>query len=105
MMGGSVGEKAHLPTKRKGQADGVDVRGFHITGLDGPATDAIVAVLGAMGRGGGAGLTGGVMLVRTFHRLGRPADEGAGQDEAGQEGDKDDSHGQRLGRVKRCPNL
>lgn len=78
--------------KRKGQADGVYVRDFDITGLDGTATDAIVAVLGAMGRSGSAGLTCGVVLVRTFHRLGCLADEGAGQDEAGQEGGEDRSH-------------
>jgi hypothetical protein len=91
-MGRSVSEKAHLPTKRKGQTDGVDVRDFDITELDGPATDAIVRVLGAVSRGGRAGLTCGVMLVRTFHRLGCPANEGAGQDEAGQEGGEDRSH-------------
>lgn len=96
-MGGSVGEKAHKPAKRKGQADDVNVRDFDITGLDGPATDAIVAVLGAMGRGGRARLACGVVLVRTFHRLGRPAKEGAGQDEAGQEGGEDRSH--RLGHL------
>ena len=96
-MGRGVGEKAHLPTKRKGQADGVAVRDFDITGLDGPATDAIIAVLGAMGWGGRARLACGVMLMRTFHRLGRPANEGAGQDEAGQEGDEDRSH--RLGHL------
>ena len=91
-MSGGVGEKAHLSTKKKGQADGVGVRDFDIAGLDGPATDAIVAVLGAMGRGGRARLACGVMPVRTFHRLGRPADEGASQDEAGQEGSEGRPH-------------
>ena len=102
-MGGSVGEKTHGPMKGEGQANGVDVRGFDIAGLDGPATDAIVAVLGAMGRGRRARLACGMMLVLTFHRLGHPTKEGAGQDEADQEGGENDSHSQCLGSVRGYP--
>lgn len=83
MMGRSMSEKAHEPTKRKGQADGVDVRDFDITELNGPATDAIIRILGAVSRGRRAALFCGMVLMRTFHRLSRPANEGATQDKAG----------------------
>ena len=83
---GAVGEDADQPVKRQRQADGVDARELDIAGLDGPAADAVVPVLGAMGRGGAVGGTSaGVLSVRDVTRLGRPAEEGAGQEKAGQE--------------------
>ena len=71
---------------RSREAHGVGVRDLDVARLDGPAADAVIAVLGAVSRGEGRfrGLARRVVSVRTVARLGRPADEGAGQDEADQ---------------------
>ena len=103
-VGRRMGQQADEPSQGKPRADGVDARDLDVNALDSPSADATVRILGTMGRSGRTGLTTGVMLVRTFHRLGRPAKEGAGQDEAGQEDGEDGSHGQRSGKGNRCPN-
>ena len=80
---------------RRGEEDersgrvGVGCDRPHVVRLDGPPADAIVAALGAMGRG--FALAGMVML-HAMTDLVRPAEEGAGQEEAGQERGDESAH-------------
>jgi hypothetical protein len=78
----------------------------HVARLDGPAADAIVAALGAMVRGGAfPALSCGVSMPRAVTDLVRPAEEGAGEDETGQERDDGTSHRENAPRKRTDPIL
>jgi hypothetical protein len=87
--------------KGKQKADGIGAGDPDITRLDGPSANAIVAVLGAVSRSGIIGWTPrGVLPVRNMSSLGRPAQKGAGQDEANQEQGDRGSHRGRLAKER-----
>ncbi len=74
--------------------------------LDGPPADAIIAAFGAVGRGVVVpGLTGGMPMLHAMTDLVRPAEEGAGQDEAGQKCVDETSHRENTPRKQIDPVL
>lgn len=88
--GEAMGEGIRRDVEEVREADGLGVRDLDAARLHGPATDAVVRILGAVSRDGRG--ASGMMPARNVSGLGCPADEGAGQDEDSQERAQEHSH-------------